>query len=159
VLLGDRTWSPINTQNTAIHRSAIVTYYFVKMGYPLGGAFIDRYGDIFSGYFIEACVKHLKNKIRVGEPTVEHRRNSHNYIQDASNELACIWALEDVTEWLVGAQLEGTNYADAYGSLAAGLEDAVETFSGPIWNDATRGYFHQMAYCMRKWIAACQKVS
>jgi hypothetical protein len=34
------------------------------------------------------------------------------------------------------------------------LEDQVERFSGFIWNDATRGYFHYIAYCMRTWIKA-----
>jgi hypothetical protein len=158
VLLGDRTWSPINTQNTAIHRNAIVAYYFVRMGYPIGGTHIDRYGDIVSGYFSQACVKQMGRKIRLGCPVVEHKRNSHNYMRDASNEFACIWALEEVTQWLVGAKLDGSTYADTYGSLAAQLEDVVETFSGPIWNDATRGYFHQMAYCMRKWIRACEQI-
>ena len=158
VLLGDRGWSPINTQNTSIHRDVIVSYYFVRMGYPLGGMAIDRFGDIVSGYFSQACVRHLGNLIRVGSPIVQHRRNSHDYMRDAANEFACIWALEDITEWLVDFKLEGTNYAEAYASLADGLEDAVESFRGVVWNDSTRGYFHQMAYCMRQWIAACRYI-
>lgn len=159
VLLGDTAWSPINTQNTAIRRDVIVTYYFVRMGYPLGGMPIDRYGDIVSGYFSQACVRHMGNNIRVGSPIAEHRRNSHNYMQDAANEFGCIWVLEDLTQWLVDARLEGGNYAETYASLADQLEDAVESIAGSIWNDATRGYFHQMAYCMRQWIAACRQLN
>jgi hypothetical protein len=156
ILLGDKAWSPINTQNTGLSREVIVAYYFVRMGYPLGGMPIDRFGDIVSGYFSQVCVRHLGNKIRVGSPVAEHRRNSHNYMRDAANEFACIWALEDVLQWLVNVRLEGSNYTEAYTSLAGLLEDAVESFTGTIWNDATRGYFHQMAYCMRQWIAACK---
>src|SRR3712207_9514532 len=59
IFLGDDTWSPINTQNTGLHRDLTVTYYFVRMGYPLAGLPIDRYGDIFSGYLSQACVKHM----------------------------------------------------------------------------------------------------
>jgi hypothetical protein len=159
VLLSDSAWSPINTQNTAVHRDVIISYYFLRMGYPLAGMPIDRYGDIFSGYFSQACVRHLGYKVRVGSPLADHRRNSHNYMRDAANEFACIWALEDICLWLTDAKLEGSNYGDAYASLADGLEDAVENFSGTIWNQATRGYFHQMAYIMRRWIAACRMIS
>jgi hypothetical protein len=159
LLLSDQAWSPINTQNTAIHRDVIVSYYFVRMGYPLGGMAIDRFGDIVSGYFSQACVRHLGNLIRVGSPIAEHRRNSHNYLKDAANEFACIWVLEEITQWLAGAKLDGTTYADTYASLADGLEDAVESFSGSIWSDSTRGYFHQMAYCMRQWIAVCKQMN
>ncbi|HET9177518.1 MAG TPA: hypothetical protein VFQ24_04085 [Terriglobia bacterium] len=159
VLLSDSAWSPINTQNTAVHRDVIISYYFLRMGYPLAGTPIDRYGDIFSGYFSQACVRHLGYKLRVGSPLAEHRRNSHNYMRDAANEFACIWALEDITQWLVDTKLEGSNYGDAYASLADKLEDAVEGFSGTIWNQATRGYFHQTAYLMRRWIAACRMIS
>jgi hypothetical protein len=159
LLLGESAWSPINTQNTSIHRDVIVSYYFVRMGYPLGGMAIDRFGDIVSGYFSQACVRHLGNAVRVGSPLAEHRRNSHNYLKDAANELACILVLEDVTEWLVNQRLQGTTYSEAYASLADALEDAVQTFSGTIWTDSTRGYFHQMAYCMRRWIAACRQLN
>lgn len=158
VILGNRAWSPINTQNTAIHRDVIVSYYFVRMGYPLGGMAIDRFGDIVSGYFSQACVRHLGNLIRVGSPVAEHRRNSHNYLRDATNEFACILTLEDIAQWLSNFKLEGSSYPDTYASLADGLEDAVESFTGSIWNDSTRGYFHQMAYCLRRWIAACKQI-
>ena len=73
LLLSNQAWSPINTQNTAIHRDVIVSYYFVRMGYPLGGMAIDRFGDIVSGYFSQACIRHLGNLIRVGSPLAEHR--------------------------------------------------------------------------------------
>jgi hypothetical protein len=158
VLLGNRAWSPINTQNTSINRDVIVSYYFVRMGYPLGGMAIDRFGDIISGYFSQACVRHLGYLIRVGTPLADHRRNSHDYMRDAANEFACIYALEEVLEWLIDFKLGGTSYSDAYASLADGLEDAVESFSGVVWNDSTRGYFHQMAYCMRQWIVACKQI-
>jgi hypothetical protein len=32
VVLGERTWSPVNTQNTALHSGVIPAYYFVPMG-------------------------------------------------------------------------------------------------------------------------------
>ena len=41
--LGQKTWSPINTQNTSLRRDAIAAYYFVKMNYPFAGFPIDRW--------------------------------------------------------------------------------------------------------------------
>jgi hypothetical protein len=157
-LLGNDTWSPINTQNTALHRDVIATYYFVRMGYPLAGMPIDRYGDIFSGYLSQACIRHLGHRIRVGTPVVDHKRNSHNYLLDAKGELAGILVLEPFSEWLHELKLEGSNYCEAYLSLADAIDHQVQYFSGSIWTDATRGYFHQMTFCMRKWVKVCRLI-
>jgi hypothetical protein len=157
-VLGDQTWSPINTQNTALHRDVIPSYYFIRMGYPLAGLPIDRYGDIFSGYFSQACVRHLGHAIRVGTPVAEHRRNSHNYLKDALNELACVVVLEDLLPWLHELKLEGSTYCQAYETLSHLVEEAVSTFTGQTWTDATRGYFHSMGYCMREWIKVCRRL-
>ena len=154
-LLGGNTWSPINTQNTALHRDLIVSYYFVRMGYPLAGMPIDRYGDIFSGYLSQACVRHMGHRIRVGTPVADHKRNSHNYLRDLTGELACVLALEPFTEWIHGLKLQGSTYSETYLSLADAIDHQIQHFSGQIWTDATRGYFHQMTYCMRQWVAVC----
>ena len=159
VLLGENIWSPINTQNTALHSDLVVAYYFVRMGYPLAGMPIDRYGDIFSGFLVQACMKQMGHRVRVGTPVADHRRNSHNYMRDLAGELACIFVLEEFMEWLPNARLEGKTYSETYFSLANAIDDQVEQFNGSIWTEATRGYFHQMTYCMRQWIAACRQVS
>jgi hypothetical protein len=88
----------------------------------------------------------------------EHRRNSHNYMKDAANELACIMALEDLPPWLREVPLSGSTYAEAYAALSDALDEGVEHMRGCIWTDATRGYFHQMAYCMRAWLSAREKL-
>jgi hypothetical protein len=157
-VLGAATWSPINTQNTAVHRDAIPSYYFVRMGYPLAGLPIDRYGDIFSGYFSQACVRHLGHSIRVGTPVAEHRRNTHNYMKDALNELACIAVLEDLLPWLHEVKLEGRTYCEAYVALSHRIEEVLANFNGQMWSDAARGYFHQMGYCMREWTKVCRRL-
>lgn len=158
IVLARDTWSPINTQNTALARDAIPAYYFIKMGYPIAGMPIDRYGDIFSGYFAQACIKHLGGAVRVGTPVAEHRRNSHNYLKDAANELACILLLEELLPWLRELRLSGGTFIDAYASLSHEIQAAVERFQGGLWTDATRGYFHQVAYYMRSWLGACRQI-
>jgi reversibly glycosylated polypeptide len=158
VVLGKQTWSPVNTQNTAMRHEAIPAYYYIRMGYPLSGMPIDRYGDIFSGYFLQACCRHLGGYIRVGTPVAEHRRNSHNYMRDAMNEWACMQLSEDLLPWLKEARLEGNSYSEAFLSLSFAIEDAVEKFRGSIWTAATLGYFHQMGYYMRTWLATCRRI-
>lgn len=158
LVLSASTWSPVNSQNTAIRWEVIPAYYYIRMGYPLHGASIDRYGDIFSGYFALACAKHLGGSARFGTPIADHRRNSHNYLRDAAAEWPGILLLEDVLAWLIDAQLSGSNGMDAYVSLSHGMEEAVENFRGAAWNDAARGFIHQMAHLMRLWIAACRRV-
>jgi Reversibly glycosylated polypeptide len=155
VLLGSDVWSPINTQNTALHRDLIVAYYFIRMGYSLAGLTIDRYGDIFSGYFVQACVRHMGHRIRVGTPVADHRRNSHDYMRDLAGELGCIQILEDLMRWLPGVKLQGSTYEETYLSLADAIDGQIDRFRGSIWCDGTRAYFREMTHCMRQWIAAC----
>jgi hypothetical protein len=158
LVLGRNSWSPVNTQNTALRREVIPSYYFIRMGYPISGTTIDRYGDIFSGYFSQACVKHMGGAVRFGTPIVDHRRNSHSYMKDAGREWACIVLLEDVLPWLHDVKLEGKTYLDTYLSLSYLLEDAVEHFQSAIWSDPARAYFHQVAYHMRTWLKGCRTI-
>jgi reversibly glycosylated polypeptide len=159
IVLGERTWSPVNTQNTALHRDVIPSYYFVPMSTSANGLQIDRFGDIFSGYFCQACARHMGHSIRAGTPVAEHRRNTHRHLHDATQEMAGVWVLEDLLPWLVQARLEGQTYAEAYLSLSAQLEEAVARFSGFIWTEATRDYFRAMSASMRAWVAACRQLA
>lgn len=157
-IIGKDTWAPINTQNTAVVRDAIAAFYFLRMGYPIAGLRIDRYGDIFAGYFCQACVKHLGNYVRFGTPLVRHSRNSHNYLVDLQEELACILLIEEVTEWLRELKLEGSTYQETYLNLAEQLEKDIESFKGLIWTQATKGYFQQISHYMRVWIRAVNRI-
>jgi hypothetical protein len=158
VVLGPSTWSPINSQNTALHRDAIPAYYFLRMGAELGPFPIDRFGDIFSGYFTLACALHLGFAARFGTPVAQHRRNSHNYIRDAAQEMAGISLLEELLPWLQETKLDGANFADAYLSLSHGLEETALHRKGFLWTDATRSYFRATAARMRAWLSACKQI-
>ena len=158
VVLGDHTWSPVNTQNTAVHRDVIPSYYFVRMGCPVSGMRIDRYGDIFSGYFSQACAKSLGDSVRIGTPIAAHRRNSHNYLRDATQELACICVLEDLLPWLQEYRLSGKDYLQTYESLSHGLEEAACLFHGFIWTEETVKFLRSTANIMREWVKACRRI-
>ena len=151
-VLAPGTWAPVNSQNTAIHRDAVAAYYFPRMGYRHNGQVIDRYADIFSGYFVQACAKHLGHAVRFGTPMAMHERNDHWLLRDLQQELPAIAVLDDLLAWLRDAKLDGTTYSEAYRSLSHQLEDAVESMTGPVWTEELRGFVHQMAHLMRQWL-------
>lgn len=157
-VLGRNTWSPVNTQNTALRRDAVAAYYFLRMGFPIGGSAIDRYGDIFSGYFVQACAKQLGGLVRVGSPVAEHRRNTHNYMKDAIAEWGAILVLEELLPWLRERKLSGSTWVEAYRSLAAGLEELAGTWQGPAWKEHAAGYLRQIASDMNHWAGACERI-
>ncbi len=156
-LLGTDTWSPVNTQNTALTRDAALAYYYVRMGHPVKGLLIDRYGDILSGYLVQKCAKHLGQWIRMGTPVLEHRRTPHNLFKDLYHELAGMSLVEDLAPWLVDTRLEGSTYLDAYACLAERLQQAAASFRGLFWDDGGREFLVATAGYMGTWLGAVQR--
>ena len=137
----------------------MASYYFPRMGYPVAGIPIDRYGDILSGYFAQACMRQLGGTLRVGTPVAEHRRNNHSYMKDALHEWGCILLLEDLLPWLTQeVKLCGDSYLEAYTSLSHEIDEVAGRFKGPIWNETTHDYLHLMAHCMRQWTQVCRSL-
>ncbi|MFD7068333.1 hypothetical protein ACFV97_14015 [Streptomyces sp. NPDC059913] len=156
-VLSPGTWAPVNSQNTAIHRDAVAAYYFPRMGYRQSGQVIDRYADIFSGYFVQACAKRLGHAVRFGTPLAMHERNDHWLLRDLQQELPAIAMLDDVLAWLCDAKLDGSTYSEVYRSLSHQLQDAVESMRGPVWTEELRGFVHQMAHLMRQWLTVLDR--
>jgi hypothetical protein len=158
VLLAPGTWSPINTQNTAIAREAVAAYYYVRMGYSLGGMTIDRYGDILSGYFVQKCAKALGHSIRIGSPVADHRRTPHNLFKDLYHELAGMVVVEELMPWLMEAKLSAGTYEEAFLALADAIEERAPRFSGFVWDQGAREFLVATAGHMRAWIAAVRQL-
>jgi len=158
VVLGRGVRSPLNTQNTALTRSAAAAYYYVRMGHPLAGLTIDRYGDILSGYFLQACMDHLNEAVRVGTPVADHVRTPHDLLKDLYHELAGIMLIEDLLPWLAEQPLDGTSYIEAYASLADGLASAAARFAGFLWDRGGREFLAATAERMRTWCSALKRI-
>ena len=152
VVLGPDVWSPINTQNTALTREVALTYYYVRMGFPLRGLNIDRFGDILSGYLTQKVIKHLGQGIRVGTPIVDHRRTPHNLFKDLYHELAGIVLIEEFIPWLIDLRLSGTTALDAYASLSDEIAAAADRFTGFIWDDGGREFLRETSRLMQTWL-------
>ena len=74
IMLAPGVMSPINTQNTAFHRDTVPAFYFVPVGDPVSGLPVERYGDIWAGYFVKKAIDHLGDRITYGAPACDHRR-------------------------------------------------------------------------------------
>ncbi len=158
VLLSDETWSPINTQNTGLIRDAIPAYYYVRMGFPLQGMKIDRFGDILSGYFVQKCAKHLGDLVRLGSPVADHRRTPHNLFKDLYQELAGVVLIEELLPWLQELKLSGRNYADSYAALADALLSQAAQFKGFVWDEGGREFLRDTARCMQRWLSVVSRL-
>ena len=156
--LGPRSWSPINTQNTAVVRDAVAAYYYVRMGFSLGGLSIDRYGDILSGYFVSKCAHARGDAIRVGSPIADHRRTPHNLFKDLYNELACVVMLDDLLPWLMEVKLQGSSYAELYADLATRIEEQASAYKGFIWDQGGGAFLRETAGHMRGWLDAVRTI-
>lgn len=159
VVLAPETWSPINTQNTSLIRDAIPAYYYVRMGFPLQGLRIDRFGDILSGYFVQKCAKHLGHTLRLGSPVADHRRTPHNLFKDQYQELAGVVLIEDLMPWLQSVSIEGHDYPSAYAALADALEAHAADCAGFIWDQGGREYLRETARAMRLWINTIMRLA
>jgi len=141
LVLGPETWCPINSQNTAVHRDLMGAYYFVRMT-----SMMDRFGDIFQGYFALKVAKHMGWTARFGSPVVTHRRNSHVYLRDVQKEIEPILLLEELLPKLLETKLTGTTVEEAYLSLS----DFVESQASPFYSETAR--------LMRMWSKAVKGI-
>ena len=148
-------YCPVNSQNTSLLHKYIPAYYFVRMGYDIGGGLnFDRLGDIYSGYFLQKVCKTLGDYVSFGMPLVTHERNSHNYLNDANNEWGCLRTIDEFVEWISHTSLAGHNVKDVYCSLADSLDEFAAETNFKYMKRSTEGFYHSMAYEMRKWVRA-----
>jgi len=153
IMLAPGTYSPINTQNTAFHRDILPCYYYLLMGARISGLRIDRYGDIWSGLFAKKVIDQMNDRLSIGKPIADHRRNPHNLFSDLKSELWGMILNESLVQKLELIELNGKTYADSYLELAHKLQDM------DISEDATvKKYFRRLTYAMEKWIDACEKI-
>lgn len=158
IVLGPDVWSPINTQNTAMTREFALVYYYIRMGFPLRGLNIDRFGDILSGYLTQKVIKHCGQGIRVGAPILDHRRTPHNLFKDLYHELAGMVLIEEFIPWLIELKLDGSSSTDVYAALADAIAAASKNFKGFIWDDGGRDFLLEMSRLMTTWLRAIRHI-
>jgi len=154
IMLAPGTFSPINTQNTAFHRKILPCYYYVLMKAKIGGLMIDRYGDIWSGFFAKKAIDRMDERVTIGKPLTNHRRNVHNFLEDLKQELWGMLITEKLVDWLEKIQLEEKDYFEAYLEIAEKLQVFKETFK----EYAIRKYLEKIIQAMNMWVNVCCRI-
>lgn len=159
-VLGPGTWSPINTQNTSVVRALVPGFLCVPMGWPVPGGKIQRYGDIWGGYFLQAIMQKSPYLAMFGSPLVDHRRNPHDYVDDLRHEF---WGMV-LTDWLLGVLR--TEFRPGPGdSVCDRVQHLAEFLAGrgvsslPLWCPSeVAGFVRHTAENLTAWGKVCQKL-
>jgi len=154
LMLAPGTYAPINTQNTSFHRRTLPCYYYILMNASLGGLKIDRYGDIWSGFFVKKAIDKMAERAVVGRPLVNHRRNTHNYLKDLKSELWGMILTEEIVKWLEQLQLESDNYYDIYMEMSRGINSLSDSFH----EYAIKKYLSKVSQAMSIWVGTCRTI-
>lgn len=120
------TWSPFNSQNTALLAEVIPAYFLSPC--------IGRYDDIWPSYIVTRIVQHLGDVIAYGRPLMRQKRNEHNLWKDLDAERVGMLLSDDFCAALQSIPLEGNTYSDCYGELVRKLPGAWRPGEG--WSDA-----------------------
>lgn len=155
VMLRPGVWAPINTQNTAVHRDIVPCSYYIRMGAQLDGLTIDRFGDIWFGFFAKKVIDHMGDRVTFGVPATDHRRNVHNLLSDLKQELAGIILTDFLVGMLEEIKMTASTYAESYLELADGL-DSLTARSGK--GRQVKEYFKQITHGMRVWVDVVRQI-
>lgn len=156
IILDIGTFSPINSQNTAFYRDALPCAYFVLMGGNINGLVIERYGDIWFGYFAKKVIDHMGGFVRFGSPVALHKRNSHNILKDLKQEFWAIQFSEYLVEFIENVILTSETYSSCYIELAEKLEKFV--IKNENFNQEAQNYFKQVVSAMKIWAKTCNTI-
>lgn len=110
------TWSPFNSQNTALLREVIPAYFLSPC--------IGRYDDIWPSYMVTRIAQHLGDVIAYGRPLMRQKRNDHDLWRDLDAERVGMVLTDDFCAALRSVSLEGNSYLDCYGELVRKLPGA-----------------------------------
>lgn len=156
VMLVPGTFAPINTQNTAFHRDVLPCYYYIVMGAQINGYTLDRYGDIWSGFFAKKVIDQVGDRVAFGHPLTDHRRNIHNLFEDLQNELWGMILTDKIVPIIESINLTAGTYSDIYVELSDKLKSAIN--SSNEFSDDIKAYFSQITYNMKVWVNVCTKI-
>ncbi|MBI2612564.1 hypothetical protein HYW59_01975 [Candidatus Kaiserbacteria bacterium] len=136
------TWTPFNSQNTAIRRFCIPAYFLSPL--------IGRYDDIWASYILKHIADHLGDSIVFGEPVVRQERNPHNYWKDLDQERYGHALTLRFVAALSAVKLRGQTYSECYGGLIEALPEALDK---QMFSADERRFIDGMLEGMRIWSA------
>lgn len=148
IALEPGTWSPFNSQNTALMRDVLPAYFL--------SPFVGRYDDIWASYVINRIAGHFGDVISFGTPLVRQQRNPHDLWRDLDAERNGMILTDDFCEALRSVPLAGATYHQCFGELVRALP---ETWSeGPKWTASQKEWRSRLLEGMRIWHAAFEEL-
>ena len=135
------TWSPFNSQNTALAREAMPAYFLSPK--------VGRYDDIWGSYILKRIADELGDAVAYGEPLVKQERNPHNYWRDLDMERYGHALTLSFVEALANIALSGKDYRAAYAEITDALPELL--LSNPKLKDDERAYLNGYFDGMRIW--------
>jgi hypothetical protein len=142
------TWSPFNSQNTALMRDAIPAYFL--------SPYTGRYDDIWASYIVNRIAQHLGDVICFGEPLVRQRRNPHDLWKDLDAERNGMILTDDFCAALRSIPLTGTTYHKCFGEIADTLPLAWA--DGRDWTESQREWRTRLIEGMLLWHTAFENL-
>ena len=141
IALHPGTWSPFNSQNTALMRELLPAYFL--------SPYIGRYDDIWASYIIARIAQHMGDVISFGDPLIRQERNPHDLWNDLDVERNGMILTDDFCEALRAVPLSGNSYHECLGELSQKLEQAWK--AGPKWNESQRECRSKLLDGLRIW--------
>lgn len=125
-VLGQDTWAPFNSQQTAISRDLIPAYFLN----PNAG----RYDDIWASFIIHRLANHFGDLVSYGSPIVSHiqTRSLASLWRDLDEERMGALLTEEFVAIVRSVPLAGSSYAACYAELAEGLANALHARTSRI---------------------------
>lgn len=136
--LAQGTWSPFNSQNTALHRSIIPAYFL--------SPYMGRYDDIWASYLIRAITDHLGHSISFGHPMVRQVRNPHNYFKDFEAERLGMQMTDRVCDRLRKITFTGSDYTSCMREIITAMDTWIAEEG--VWTEVE-------LECLKKWREGC----
>jgi SAM-dependent methyltransferase len=143
VALGAGTWSPFNSQNTALAREVIPAYFLSPN--------IGRYDDIWASYIVKKIADHFGHYINYGFPLVKQERNPHNYFNDLKKEQLGMELSDDLVDSMKELELTGADYQECFIEITDWLMGWAKENELLQNNDQYRDQVEKMIEGMRIW--------
>ena len=155
VYLSPDTWTLINSQNTCIARALIPAAWFVTQRYP-GVEYMDRYGDIFAGYFLQAAAGDAIVRIRLTHcpaPAQPPRLTSTTWPRKRPAIMLLEWLLPELRQFVSDAGSVSGRYLS--------LADYLDTITGnlPARVAWAGKWLPETTASMRAYVRACTSIT
>jgi hypothetical protein len=143
------TWSPFNSQNTAIMRDVVPAYFL--------SPYIGRYDDIWASYIVMRIAQHLGDVVAFGEPLVRQERNPHDLWRDLDVERNGMILTDDFCEALRAISLKGSSYDECFAEIVSELPKLW--LEGSKWTDSQKEWRTKLIEGMEIWHECAWRVA